>query len=89
MQNFTNFNKNSEELARNSTYIFLQVLTHNNITKMLRKWPRTYRNFLGIFTKAFEHTSVPTAINRVENSKKTKNNARETDQSPGPKGDGS
>jgi hypothetical protein len=49
MQNFTTFSKISKQLARNTTYIFSQILTHNNITKISRKLSRTNRKFLGIF----------------------------------------
>jgi hypothetical protein len=85
MHNFTNFNKNSKSLARNTTHIFPQVLTHNNITKMSRKLSRTCKNFLGIFNKIFEHIGVQTARNSDENSKKNKDNARNPNQSPGPR----
>jgi hypothetical protein len=40
---FTNFNKHSKQLTRKYHIFFNQDLTHNNITKRLRKIPRTHK----------------------------------------------
>jgi hypothetical protein len=56
--------------------IFNQDLTHNNITKMSRKWSRTYGKFYGIFTRILGKAGGVTSKQVGTYSKKQQKNEK-------------